>query len=101
MLTRWCLGLKSECTNIIPSLKLLVKLIKENTAESLSDSSSQLEDTSSLVHVSEAERSRIRSVCGNQLIKLAQEPCFKPLITAEYFHALARLIIVNLNQFVR
>lgn len=46
-----------------------------------------------MIQVSEAERSRLRSVCGNQLIKLAQESSFKPLITAEFFHVVARLII--------
>ena len=31
LLTRWCLGLKSECTTITFTLKILTKLIKENT----------------------------------------------------------------------
>lgn len=44
---------------------------------------------------SEAEKSRLRSVCGSQILKLAQEPCFKQLITAEYFHLLAKLLLVK------
>jgi len=97
LLTRWCLSLKAECTNITISLRLLTKLIKDNTGDPSTDENSQAADTFAtakpLVHVSEAERSRIRSVCGNQLIKLAQENSFKPLITAEYFHVVARLMI--------
>lgn len=86
LVIRWCLGLKSECTNIVFTLKILVKLIKES-------SSDQSSKESNGVVVSEAEKSRMRSICGSQLIKLAQESCFKPLITAEFFHVLARLII--------
>ena len=78
------------------SLRLLTKLIKENTSEQASNES--IDESKSIVHVSEAERSRIRSVCGNQLVKLAQENCFKPLITAEYFHIVARLIIDPVNN---
>lgn len=89
LITRWCLGLKSECTNITVSLRLLTKLIKDN---SLTDQTPD-EFDEALVYVSESEKSRLRSVCGNQLIKLAQENCFKPLVTAEYFHVLSRLII--------
>ncbi len=36
LLTRWCLGLKSECTSITITLKILTKLIKENICESSS-----------------------------------------------------------------
>jgi hypothetical protein len=89
LVIRWCLGLKSECTNIISVLKILIKLIKDNSTpeQSLSTSSSDSET------ITEAEKSRLRSTCGSKLIKLAQENSFKPLITAEYFHTLARLII--------
>ncbi len=45
---------------------------------------------------SEAEKSRIRSVSASQLLKLAQEFAFKPLITAEYFHIIAKCIIVSI-----
>ena len=86
LVIRWCLGLKSECTNIIFVLKILIKLIKEN-------SSSDHAHTESAESVCEAEKSRIRATCGSQLVKLAQESSFKPLITAEYFHILARLIV--------
>lgn len=89
MIARWCLGLKSECTNITVSLRLLTKLIKDNSLADLTPD----ESDEALVYVSESEKSRLRSVCGNQLIKLAQENCFKPLVTAEYFHVLSRLII--------
>jgi hypothetical protein len=41
----------------------------------------------------EGEKARIRLVCASQLLKLAQETAFKGLITAEYFHAIAKLII--------
>jgi sister-chromatid-cohesion protein PDS5 len=88
LITRWCLGLRSECTNITVSLRLLTKLIKDNSLVEHTDHSDE-----TLVHVSESERSRVRSVCGNQLLKLAQENCFKPLVTAEYFHVLSRLVI--------
>ena len=84
LVIRWCLGLKAECTNIVFTLRILVKLIKESSSSSSSEQSSG---------VSEAEKSRVRCICGSQLIKLAQESCFKPLITAEFFHVLARLII--------
>lgn len=88
-MTRWCLGLKSECTNITTALRLFTKIIKENSSDHLDESH---EDKQTII-VTEAERSRIRSVCGNQIIKLAQENSFKPLINAEYFHIVARLII--------
>ena len=91
-MSRWCLGLKAECTTIAFTLKVLNKLIKENTSDSHTPSSNANETDSS---ISEAEKSRIRSVCTNQLLKLAQESAFKPLITAEYFHTIARSIIVN------
>ncbi len=103
MITRWCLGLKSECTNLTTCLKLLTKLIKDNTMENQEETSTNELDVTEnkskssniILQISEAERSRIRAVCGSQLIKLAQENFFKPLITAEYFHVLAKLIIVD------
>jgi len=91
-LTRWCLGLKSECTNIATSIRLLTKLIKDNSVEPPADDAPATPDDAPLP-VTEPERSRLRSVCGNQLLKLAQETAFKPLITAECFHVLARLLI--------
>jgi sister chromatid cohesion protein PDS5 len=100
LVIRWCLGLKSECTNIISVLKILIKLIKENSPSDSASSSFSSQSLSSSNGggdseniVTEAEKSRIRSTCGSKLIKLAQETSFKPLITAEYFHTLARLII--------
>lgn len=33
LVIRWCLGLKSECSNILFTLKILVKLLKENTSD--------------------------------------------------------------------
>jgi sister-chromatid-cohesion protein PDS5 len=91
LVIRWCLGLKSECNNIIYVLRILIKLMKENSSSELS--SATLDSLAPQSNVTEAEKARIRSVCGSQIIKLAQEGSFKPLITAEYFHLLARLII--------
>jgi hypothetical protein len=99
LLVRWCLGLKSECPSIINTLKILVRLIRENS----SINSQIQQDSDNQVIVSDAEKSRLRSVCGSQLIKMAQESSFKQFITAEYFHALAKLIIdpiTNIREII-
>ena len=88
LVVRWCLGLKSECTSIVNVLRILIKLIKDNSSSSsfsLSENGAE--------NVTEAERSRVRATCASQLLKLAQESAFKPLVTAEYFQTLARLIV--------
>jgi hypothetical protein len=44
------------------------------------------------LYLSEAERSRLRTVSGSQVLRLAQESCFKLLITPEFYHNVARLM---------
>ena len=102
LLVRWCLGLKSECPSIINTLKILVRLIRENSSIN-SQSQQQQESSDNQIVVSDAEKSRLRSVCGSQLIKMAQENSFKQFITAEYFHTLAKLIldpVTNVREII-
>ncbi len=52
-----------------------------------------LDSDKETIEVSEAERARIRCVCASQLMKMAQEPFFKPMITPDFFHMVAKLFI--------
>ena len=82
MATRWCLGLKQECSGLALTLRLFRKLIEFNDANNKS-------------HKSEPEKARIRQICGTQVLKLAQESYFRVHIGADLFHIIARLIIVS------
>lgn len=36
LVTRWCIGLKAECSGIVSTLKVLVKILRENMNDSSS-----------------------------------------------------------------
>jgi hypothetical protein len=80
--------LKSECPNVASTVKLFARLINEQN------------DLVEYKEKSEPEKARIRLVCGNQILKLAQEPCFKSFILPDQYHTVARLIIVNYNSLI-
>lgn len=83
LITRWCLGLKGESSSTASSIKLLARIIVEQG------------DTNSSKTKMEPEKSRIRLTSGTQLLKFAQESCFRSFINAEYFHIIAKLMIVS------
>jgi hypothetical protein len=66
-------------------MKMFIKIIQQNGELNTSKPKS------------EPERARLRIMSGTQLLKLIQEVCFQSLLTAEFFHVLARLMIVNKN----
>lgn len=86
--TRWCLGLKQDCSSLVITMRILVKMIQEQGGI----------NKTAKVAKSEPEKARLRLVCGSQLLKLAQEGCFRQHLAADYFHTLARLIIVSVNN---
>jgi hypothetical protein len=83
MATRWCLGLKAECSSLVVTLRLFARLMQEYS------------DLNNKIHKSEPEKARIRLTCGTQMIKLAHEINFRSYVTSEHFHLIARLIIVS------
>lgn len=100
LIVRWCLGLKSECPSPLNTLKLLARILKENSAsDQKQQSAAQEHDTDhesssdSLPVLSEAEKSRLRLTCASQLIKMAQDSSFSKIINPELFHCVAKLII--------
>ena len=114
LVVRWALGLKQECHSAPFVVRMLAKLIKENSAQPQKTSAAdttgsehattsnanattdeaEASDASEAEHsVSEAERARLRCVCASQLLKLAQEASFKAMIAPDIFHTLARLVV--------
>jgi hypothetical protein len=104
MIARWCLGLKQDQTNMPYILRMIIKILRENSTQQSNllppDSNSKKDETIAFEEnksnqVCEAEMSRLRCVCGAQMLKLAQDSSFRNLITPEFFHTVAKLMIVS------
>jgi hypothetical protein len=82
VITRWCLGVKTE-NALTGTLKTLNEIIFQ---------------VSNSLNLSDLQKAKIRLVCGIQVLKLAQEETFRSHIYTNSFYTISRLIIVSFSN---